>query len=91
MPPRHKKPKTQHPLSTATLSTASPTAAPTSAVSRPASSLGDRSHFSDRKFQDLQISSKLRQNIKHQFLTEVQGMVYLWSAIDMMLNSIPRT
>ncbi|KAJ3873963.1 P-loop containing nucleoside triphosphate hydrolase protein [Lentinula edodes] len=73
MPPRHKKPKTQHTLSTATLSMASPTAAPTPAVSRPASSLGDRSHFSDRKFQELQISSKLRQNIKHEFLTEVQA------------------
>ncbi|KAJ4474448.1 P-loop containing nucleoside triphosphate hydrolase protein [Lentinula aciculospora] len=74
MPPRFKKPKIQHSASTATLSTATPTIEPASPdFSRPASSSGDRSHFSDRKFQDLAISLKLKQNIKHEFLTEVQA------------------
>ncbi|KAJ3783653.1 P-loop containing nucleoside triphosphate hydrolase protein [Lentinula aff. detonsa] len=72
---RHKRSKIQPSASTATLSTASSAsgtgAAPS--TSRPPSSLSDRGHFSDRKFQDLPISSKLKQNIKHEFLTEVQA------------------
>ncbi|KAJ3981472.1 P-loop containing nucleoside triphosphate hydrolase protein, partial [Lentinula detonsa] len=64
---RHKRSKIQPSASTATLSTATPS------TSRPPSSLGDRGHFSDRKFQDLPISLKLKQNIKHEFLTEVQA------------------
>ncbi|KAF5391246.1 hypothetical protein D9757_003016 [Collybiopsis confluens] len=44
---------------------------PVQPVTLPSSS--NRSHFTDDKFQDLPISSHLKRNIKHEFMTEVQA------------------
>ncbi|KAJ3826392.1 P-loop containing nucleoside triphosphate hydrolase protein [Lentinula raphanica] len=64
-----------HSMSTAAVKTASPAqgTSPTPRPPAPASSLGDRSHFSNQRFQNLPIASRLKRNIKHEFLTEVQA------------------